>query len=122
MIVAQPKPHKKPGKRALPDHSQPLRHSIQILFLALNVWIGIQFYLFVRYYETGGRSLFATRPAGVEGWLPIAALMNLKVLLSGGGISKIHPAGTFLVIAFLAASLLFRKSFCGWLCPVGTIS
>ena len=122
MTVAETKPRKKLGKRALPEHSQLLRRTMQVVFLALNGWIGIQFYLFVRYYETGGRSLFANRPAGVEGWLPIASLMNLKVLLSGGGISKIHPAGTFLLIAFLAVSWIFRKSFCGWLCPVGTAS
>jgi polyferredoxin len=34
----------------------------------------------------------------------------------------LHPAGMFLLIAFLAASWIFRKSFCGWLCPVGTVS
>jgi polyferredoxin len=28
----------------------------------------------------------------------------------------------FLLIAFLAASWVFRKSFCSWLCPVGTVS
>ncbi|HYW40742.1 MAG TPA: 4Fe-4S binding protein, partial [Terriglobales bacterium] len=33
-----------------------------------------------------------------------------------------HPAGMFLLIAFLAMSFLFRKAFCSWLCPVGTIS
>lgn len=122
MIAAEPKSHNKRLVRARPGHSQALRRGMQLAFLALNAWIGIQFYLFVRYYETGGRSLSVTRPPGVEGWLPIASLMNLKVLLSGGGISKIHPAGTFLLIAFLAASWIFRKSFCSWLCPVGTIS
>lgn len=116
------KPRKKLAKRALPEHSQLLRHSIQAAFLLLNAWIGIQFYFFVRYYETAGRSIEVSRPAGVEGWLPLASLMNLKVLLSGGGIARIHPAGTFLLIAFLAASFIFRRSFCGWLCPVGTVS
>jgi polyferredoxin len=28
----------------------------------------------------------------------------------------------FLLISFLAMSFLFRKAFCSWLCPVGTIS
>jgi polyferredoxin len=28
----------------------------------------------------------------------------------------------FLLVAFLAISLLFRKAFCSWLCPIGTIS
>ena len=109
-------------KRAPREHSQNLRHAMQLAFLALNVWIGIQFYLFVRHYESGGRSLLVARPPGVEGWLPIASLMNLKVLLSTGRIPTLHPAGMFLLIAFLAMSWIFRKSFCGWLCPVGTAS
>ena len=116
------KPRKKLDRRALPEHSQTLRRSFQVSFLLLNAWIGTQFYLFVRYYETGGHSLWASRPPGVEGWLPIASLMNLKVLLLTGRLPRIHPAGTLLLVAFLAASWIFRKSFCGWLCPVGTIS
>ena len=104
------------------DRSQTLRCVVQLAFFALNAWIAVEFYLFVRYYETGGKSLWAARPAGVEGWLPIASLMNLKVLLLTGQMPRLHPAGMFLLIAFLAASWLFRKSFCGWLCPVGTIS
>ncbi len=48
---------KKLGRRALPENSQTVRRAIQLGFLLLNFWIGIQFYLFVRYYETGGRSL-----------------------------------------------------------------
>jgi polyferredoxin len=117
-----PRTPKKLVHRAPKDYSQRLRRVVQLLFLVLNVWIGIEFYLFVRYYETGGRSTFAGRPPGVEGWLPIASLMNLKVLLLTGRMPAMHTAGMFLLIAFMAMSWLFRKSFCGWLCPVGTVS
>ena len=122
-IAAPPaKIRKKLVKRAAKDRSQTLRRAFQLAFLALNVWTGVEFYLFVRYYETGGRSMWAGRPPGVEGWLPIASPMNLKVLLMSGGVPALHPAGMFLLIAFLGASWVFRKSFCGWLCPVGTVS
>ena len=109
-------------RRSERDYSQALRRAVQLAFLALNVWIGTEFYLFVRYYETGGQTVYAARPSGVEGWLPIASLMNLKVLLATGEVPRLHPAGMFLLIAFLTASWIFRKSFCSWLCPVGTLS
>ena len=112
----------KPIRRAAPDHSQALRRAFQAAFLALNLWIGVEFYGFVRYYETAGAKFWASRPPGVEGWLPIASLMNLKVLLAGGGFPRVHPAGMFLLIAFLAISWAFRRGFCSWLCPVGTVS
>jgi polyferredoxin len=126
MAVATPEPatpvRKRLVRRALPGRSQALRRAFQLAFLALNVWIAVQFWLFVRHYETGGRTVFAARPPGVEGWLPIASLMNLKVWLLTGGLLRLHPAGVFLLLAFAAMSWLFRKSFCGWLCPVGTAS
>ncbi|MEK7408886.1 MAG: 4Fe-4S binding protein [Acidobacteriota bacterium] len=103
-------------------NSQPLRRAVQLLFVALNVWIGIEFYLFVRFYETGGSTAFVSRPPGIEGWLPIAGLMGLKAFLATGQAPRIHPAAMFLLVAFLAISWAFRKSFCSWLCPVGTIS
>jgi len=117
-----PKTGKKIHKRRAPGRSQQLRHVFQLTFLALNLWIGTQFVLFVHYYESGGRGTRVARPAGVEGWLPIASLMNLKVLLATGHVPRVHPAGTSLLIAFLAISWLLRKSFCAWLCPVGTLS
>ena len=109
-------------KRRLPDRAQFLRWGFQAAFLLLNVWIGIEFYLFVRYHETGGASAWASRPPGVEGWLPIASLMNLKLWLATGSLPALHPAGAVLLVAFLAISFLLRKAFCSWLCPVGTIS
>src|SRR5262245_43256110 len=109
-------------RRAAPDYSQLLRRTTQVAFLLLNVWIGVEFYLFVRYYETGGKTVFSGRPPGIEGWLPIASLMNLRVFSATGEVPRLHPAGMFLLIAFLAVSWILRKSFCSWLCPVGTIS
>ena len=122
-LPATPSPTKKPFiRRHLLDHSQRLRHTIQLAFLALNAWLGLQFYLWVRYFETNGRTLYVSRPAGVEGWLPIAGLMNLKYFLVTHRISNIHPAAMFLLVAFLLSSLLLKKAFCSWLCPVGTAS
>ncbi len=115
-------PKKKGFARAPRDYSQRLRRAFQFAFFALNVWIGVQFVRFVHYYETGGSAAWVARPAGVEGWLPIASLMNLKVLAETGHLPQLHPAGVILLIAFLAISWLFRKSFCSWLCPVGTLS
>ena len=117
----------KPAKKKLvrrigKDYSQRLRQIFQAFFVLLNVWIGVEFYQFVRHYETAGQSRWVTRPDGVEGWLPIAAMMNLKSFILTRQVPEIHPAGMFLLIAFLAISVIFRKAFCGWLCPIGTIS
>jgi len=115
-------PKKKAFIRAPRDHSQRLRRGFQLSFFALNAWIGVQFVRFVHHYESGGASAWVARPPGVEGWLPIASLMNLKVLAQTGRLPSVHPAGVVLLVAFLAISWLFRKSFCSWLCPVGTLS
>jgi polyferredoxin len=113
---------KKFVRRSTPDRSQRIRGVAQWLFVALNGWLGIQFLLWVRYCERGGMGLNVSRPAGAEGWLPIAGLMNTKYLLLTGDVPAIHPAAMVLFIAFLLMSVLLKKAFCSWLCPVGTLS
>ncbi len=120
-------PASKPPRNKLVRHtdrgySQALRLTVQLLLVGLNLWIGIQFYLWVRWAESGGRSLEVSRPAGVEGWLPIEGLMQLKYFLLTGQTPRVHAAGFFLFASFLLISIVFRKSFCSWLCPVGTVS
>ena len=114
--------HKKLIRRGNREYSQPLRFAVQLFFVALNLWIGVQFYLWVRWAESGGQALEVSRPAGVEGWLPIEGLMQSKYFLFTGQVPRVHAAGFFLFLSFLAISFAFRKSFCSWLCPVGTVS
>jgi polyferredoxin len=113
---------KKPfARRATPDRSQQIRHVVQGLFMALNTWLAVQFYLWVRSFEPDA-AMQVSRPTGIEGWLPIAGLMNTKYFVLTGRVPSIHPAAMFLFAAFLLMSLLLKKSFCSWLCPVGTVS
>jgi len=109
-------------RRLAPDRSQRIRLIVQGLFVILNGWLGIQFLLWVRYYERGGQGFSVARPAGADGWLPIAGLMNFKYFLVTGIVPAIHPAAMFLFVAFLLMSLFLKKAFCSWLCPVGTFS
>jgi len=117
-----PTEKKKLHRRTAPDRSQTIRHWVQGAFVVLNAVIGIQFYLWVAYYERGGTGLYVSRPAGAEGWLPIAGLMNLKYLALTGHVPQVHPAAMYLLGAFLLMSILLKKAFCSWLCPVGTFS
>ena len=116
------KTKKKLVRRTEVDCSQVYRRSFQGAFLLLNLWLGTKFYFWVRQFEVGVIDANLRRPGGVEGWLPIAGLMNLKYWILSGEIPPVHPAAVFLLLTFLATSFLFRKAFCSWLCPIGTIS
>ena len=109
-------------RRTEPDRSQRIRLIVQGLFILLNVFLGAQFYRFVQFFETSAIGAHVARPAGVEGWLPIAGLMNVRYLLATGRIPAIHPAAMVLFLIFVAMSLILKRAFCSWLCPVGTLS
>jgi polyferredoxin len=104
------------------DQSQRIRLAVQAFFGVIALAVGVQFYLWVRYYETGGTTIKVARPDGVEAWLPIAALMNLKTFIVTHRVPEAHAAGMFMLIAFLGISFLYRKAFCSWICPVGALS
>jgi polyferredoxin len=88
----------------------------------LNAWLGGVFLMWVRYFESQGQTRYVERPAGVDGWLPIAGLMNLKYFIVTHHVPIVHPAAMVLVAIFLLSSLLLKKTFCSWLCPMGTLS
>jgi polyferredoxin len=113
---------KKHLRRTAPDRWQSTRRIVQFAFVLLNVYLCTEFYLFARYYETGATGPAPARPAGVDGWLPIAGLMNTHYFLATGRVPAIHPAAMVLFLSFLACSLLLKRAFCAWLCPIGTLS
>ena len=98
------------------------RFLVQLFFLALVLWIGAQFHFFVRWLESGGMENFTSRPPGVEGFLPIGSLMSLVYFIQTGDFNMIHPAGFFIFLAVITISLVFGKSFCSWVCPIGLLS
>ncbi|MBO0960628.1 4Fe-4S binding protein [Neobacillus sp. MM2021_6] len=99
---------------------QITRYTVQALFLLFLLYVGLQFYQFYQHFETLGKTPFVERPSAVEGFLPISALVALKVWLTSGDFDVIHPAGLVLLSFFVGAGILLRKSFCSWICPVGT--
>ncbi|GFE62688.1 4Fe-4S binding protein [Geobacter sp. AOG2] len=101
---------------------QPLRILIQFCFLVFMLWLGFRFYQFVSYLRFDGTTTHVARPDGIEGFLPISGLLGLAGWLKGLGINPVHPAAVVIFLAVLAVSLLLRRSFCSWICPVATIS
>jgi polyferredoxin len=102
--------------------SQFLRSSIQLAFVVLCVWIGVEFYFFMRWGMSGGSEPSFERPPGVEGFLPISALISVKHWLLTGIVNDIHPSGLFILLAIIGVSVAVKKAFCSWLCPIGTLS
>ncbi len=97
-----------------------LRTAVQAVSALVVLWMGIQFAAWAHALEQG--RIAGTRPPGVEGFLPISALISLRHLFLTGEISRVHPAGLALLVLILANGLLLKRSFCSWICPVGTIS
>ena len=98
------------------------RNSVQWVFFCWVLYLGIRFGQFVQHFTSQGGAPFVARPTGVDGFLPIGGLASLKLLLTTGQFDTLHPAALVLLLTFFSMSLLAKKSFCSWLCPVGTLS
>lgn len=103
-----------------------VRYAVQWSIFFLIVFAGYKFYIFVDQFlaaEAGSSlSTEVERPPSVEGFLPIGSLMAFKLWVTTGIFDHIHPAGLIIFIAAVSVALLLKKSFCGWICPVGALS
>lgn len=96
------------------------RRLFQLFFFALATYSWIKLYLFVNHFDRGWG--YVDRPASIEAFLPIGALVSLKNLILNRFIDPIHPAALVIFLAILTTAILFRRGFCGWICPIGFIS
>jgi polyferredoxin len=98
-----------------------LRYAVQFAFLLLTLRIGYEFFHFILHFIEPGHP-FVQRPTSVDAFLPISGLMSLKLFLFTGIIEPLHPAALIMFLAVLTVSILMKKGFCGWICPIGTLS
>ena len=102
-------------------HLPAVRAAVQVgyvLFLAFVGWRFARVFAEVQ----GGGPVTTARPSAVEAFLPISALVGLKRWVATSFWDEVHPAGLTILVAAIVASLVARKGFCAWVCPVGAIS
>lgn len=62
------------------------------------------------------------RPAGVDAFCPFGGVESLiTVLATGRFLEKIALSSFILLLATVITALVFRRSFCGYICPLGTL-
>ncbi len=103
-------------------YMQPLRILTQFTFLGFMVWLLLCFYNFVHSVNSPIARSIIERPDGIDGFLPISGLLGSVSWLRGDGINTIHPAAVIVFITVIVVSLLLRRSFCSWICPVAALS
>ena len=101
--------------------SQLIRRFVQLVFFSIVIVIGIQFFSFVTQLENG-KIPDIERPAGVEVFLPIGALVSLKYFIMTGVVNEVHPSGLVFFLLVCLSSLVMKKSFCSWVCPFALLS
>ncbi|NLC58744.1 MAG: 4Fe-4S binding protein [Armatimonadetes bacterium] len=101
--------------------AQQVRGGVQLFCLVLTVLLVWQYHRFISAILAEAPRL-PPRPDGAEAFLPIAAVVSLFHLVKTGEYDPIHPAALTILLAAILVSLLARKAFCAWVCPVGALS
>jgi polyferredoxin len=88
-------------------------------FFLFFVWACVRLWRFAEWAR--GNGPYVPRPEAVAGILPVGHFTSFFAWLKGGGWDTFLPAGLVIIIAAILTSLLFKRGFCGWICPVGTL-
>lgn len=94
--------------------ARPVVRTLFLLFFMKLGWDLWGFYLWAT-----GQGPHVVRPDGFAGIIPVGAFMSFFLWLKTGIFDEVQPAGIVIIIGALLTSLLFKRGFCGWICPVG---
>jgi polyferredoxin len=95
------------------------RWFIKTAFFVYFIFACVQLMRFAAW--TRGTGPYVGRPEAPAGLLPVGHFTSFFGMLRGGGWDTLLPAGLVIIIGALTVSLLFKRGFCGWICPLGTL-
>ena len=95
------------------------RWFVKSAFFVFFVYTCVQLFRFAAWAR--GEGPFVPRPEAPAGLLPVGHFTSFFGWVRGGGWDTLLPAGLVIIIGAFALSFFFRRGFCGWICPVGTV-
>jgi polyferredoxin len=95
------------------------RMFVKGVFLASFVWSCWTLWRFEQWAR--GLGPYVHRPESVAGILPVGHFTSFFAWVKGGGWDELLPAGLMIIIGAITLSVLFKRGFCGWICPLGTV-
>ena len=99
---------------------RPRNHFTRVLrWCVLAVVWGMITYITVQHQRLGGGPEGAPT---VDALCPFGGLATLYRLCAGGEyLQRVFPSSVVLLVGVLLSALLLRRSFCGWICPLGAM-
>lgn len=109
------------ARRRIPSWARRLspRGLVRGAFFAYFVFACVQLFRFAAWARAEGP--YVARPEAPAGILPIGHFTSFFAWVRGGGWDTLLPAGLVIIIAAIVVSLMFKRGFCGWVCPVGSV-
>lgn len=96
---------------------QKFRLIVQIIFVALVVYISVGHYLVEKY---PGLKLFGV--SSLHALCPYGGVVNLYTFFTTGNyVSKLHQSVFIMLFALLGLLIVTGATFCGWICPLGAV-
>ncbi|NLO74189.1 MAG: 4Fe-4S binding protein, partial [candidate division WS1 bacterium] len=100
------------GERAQQRRIRIARWVVLLVILLISTTLGLLHQLLP----------YGKAPVGVDALCPFGGIESAFTLISTGAmIQRIYLSSFILLAAVLITAILFRRAFCGYICPLGTL-